>query len=101
MTFVTTSVILYIKNKKFQDLLVKLAVEKTVIGKKLESAIAENESSKLEKDDGFIKFLSISRESAFTYIEEVQEAISKYASDRTEDNYKKLISFLPKEDEKR
>ena len=54
--------------------------------------------------DGFIKFLSESREEAFSYISEVQEAIDyiKMAMELEDDimisdAYNKLISFLPNE----
>jgi hypothetical protein len=95
------NILLIVKNKKLNQTGIKIALEKYTIAKKLEIALAENDSKKLEKDDGFIKFLSQSRESAFGYIEEVQEAIEKYSVDQTEENYQKLISFLPKKDEKR
>lgn len=101
IVFVTTTIVTYIKNKKLQAIAIKAAFEKFTLAKKLETVMAENEVNKLEKDEGFIRFLSQSRESAFNYIEEVQEAISNYAKDKNEDNYNKLISFLPKEDEKR
>ncbi len=99
--FAATTITTYIKNRKLQQIAIKVAFEKFTISKKLEAVMAENEVKKLEKDDGFIKFLSISRESAFKYIEDVQQAISNYSNDKSEDNYNKLISFLPKEDEKR
>jgi phospholipid N-methyltransferase len=98
---VTTTIVAYLKNKKLQQISIKLAFEKFTLSKRLESVMAENESAKLEKDEGFIRFLSQSRESAFKYIEEVQEAIDSYAKDNSQSNYDKLISFLPKEDEKR
>jgi hypothetical protein len=98
---VSANIIIFIKNKKMQAISISLALEKFTIAKKLEEVLAENESKKLEKDDGFIKFLSQSRETAFNYIEEVQEAIVHYAKDKSDNNYNKLISFLPKEDEKR
>ena len=91
----------WLKNRKLDKDKASLVLEKYILAKKLETILTENESKKLEKDDGFIKFLSQSRESAFTYIEEVQEAIGNYANDKTEDNYNKLISFLPNQDEKR
>jgi len=90
----------WLKNKRLAESNLSMALEKYVLGKKLEAILNQNESKKLEKDDGFIKFLSQSRESAFTYIEEVQEAITKYSIEQTPENYEKLISFLPSKDEK-
>ena len=95
------NILLVVKNKKLQQTGINITLEKYIVAKKLEAALAENESKKLEKDDGFIKFLSQSRESAFTYIEEIQEALERYSLDKNEQNYKILMSFLPKEDEKR
>ena len=40
----------------------------------------EFNSLKIEKNDGFVKFLSDSREWAFNYIEEAQEANKKFAT---------------------
>lgn len=59
-------------------------------------------SNSTDLENGFVKFLSQSREEAFSYIEEVQDAIVsiKIAMDLDDealinDAYKKLISFLP------
>ena len=95
------NVFLMVKNKKLQQTGINITLEKYILAKKLETLLNENESKKLEKDDGFVKFLSQSRESAFTYIEEVQEAIKKYSINKTDENYEVLVRFLPKEDEKR
>lgn len=49
--------------------------------KELERAATEINNTKLEKDDGFVKFLSQSRDWAYEYIASTQEAISKFNSD--------------------
>jgi hypothetical protein len=43
-----------------------------------QKVLQELENKKLEKSDDFVKFLSDSRDWAFNYIEEVQEALSKF-----------------------
>ena len=48
---------------------------------KLQEALKENDKKKLEGTEGFVKFLTESRESAFKYIEEVQESIDKLRSE--------------------
>jgi hypothetical protein len=101
MASVFANVNIILKNKKLQEMSITLALEKFTIAKKLEETLTQNESKKLEKDDGFVKFLSESRETAFRYIEEVQEAIANYVKDKGDDSYNKLIGFLPKEEEKR
>ena len=67
----------------------------------LEKAQSSND---VEKTDGFLKFVSESREWAFGYIEQVQEAIKEYDvalsnQNPTEMNeaYKKLIAMLPED----
>jgi hypothetical protein len=59
-------------------------------------------SNSTDIENGFVKFLSQSREEAFSYIEEVQDAIFsiKIAIDLNDETllseaYTKLISFLP------
>lgn len=61
-------------------------------------------SSTVNDPDGFIKFLSQSREWAFGYIEEVQSAIVNLSvameskdDDKVKDSYIKLMSYLPQE----
>lgn len=78
-----------------------LALEKFTVGKKLESVIAENETNKLEKDDGFLKFISESRDWAFKYIEDVQQAIKEYKDNKSKKTLDKLISYLPKDEGKK
>lgn len=95
------NIFLYIKRARLQDLYIKTMLEKYTLGKTLEKARLENDSKKLEKDNGFIKFISESRDWAFNYIEEVQDAIKNYSVKKDDESYNKLINFLPKEDEKR
>lgn len=98
---VSTNIILLVKNKKLQELSIVLALEKFTIGKKLESVIAENEAKKLEKDDGFLRFISESRDWAFKYIEDVQQAIKEYKDNKSKKTLDKLVSFLPKDEDKK
>lgn len=65
----------------------------------------EVETSKLEKSDGFVKFLSESREWAFSFIDDVQSSILKLkeAMDRQDskqslEEFQTLLKFLPKEE---
>lgn len=97
---ITANIVFYFKNSKLQELAINAALEKFTIAKKLESVIAENEAKKLEKDDGFLRFLSESRDWAFKYIEDVQEAIKDYAENKSKKTLTKLMSFLPKDEDK-
>ena len=63
------------------------------------------ESSKLGETDGFIKFISDSRDWAFSYVEEVQASITslKNAVDNgleTKEELDKLFNLLPENKEK-
>jgi hypothetical protein len=94
------------KNQKLVKKTVELALEKFTISKQLEKLLNEKESKKLEETDGFIKFISDSRDWAFKYIEDVQDAIITLESARKQKDdskielaYSSLLSFLPKEEE--
>jgi hypothetical protein len=97
---VAANIILFAKNKKLQEISINIALEKFTIGKKLEAVIAENEAKKLEKDDGFLRFISESRDWAFKYIEDVQQAIKDYSENKSKKTLNALLSFLPSEDKK-
>ena len=72
-----------------------------------------NQNKSLEQTEGFVKFISESREWAFVYIENVQEALEEYrqiadvvpiSKDMTVEQaeklskaYDKIMSFLPEE----
>ena len=76
---------------------------------KIGELIKEVEQKKLEKSDGFVKFLSDSREWAFEYIENLQSVIKKLnlAVSNKEPKavlnqiYKELQEFLPTEEEEK
>jgi hypothetical protein len=53
----------------------QLLVDKEVLLDKIDNIILETSN---EANEGFIKFLSESREAAFEYIENVQKTISQY-----------------------
>lgn len=81
----------------------QLIVDKEVLLNKLEIANLENSK---QVNDGFIKFLSDSRESAFSYIEDVQTAIENYLvatengnADEIATARMELFSHLPEDSE--
>ena len=49
-----------------------------MLGQKIEELQKELSSKELSETDGFIKFISQSRDWAFEYIEEVQKALSEF-----------------------
>ena len=81
----------------------QLIVDKEVLMNKLDLANAETSK---QVNDGFIKFLSDSRESAFNYIEDVQVAIENYLvatengnADEIATARMELFSHLPEDSE--
>lgn len=81
VTVVFLLVLLIIQRKSRLEILekyVRSEIEKSVILDKLEEVIKENELKNIEGSDGFLKFVSDSREWAFKYIEDVQDAFKKF-----------------------
>jgi hypothetical protein len=57
---------------------VRSEIEKSIIIEKLEEVTKENELKSIEGSDGFLKFVSDSRDWAFKYIEDVQNALIQF-----------------------
>lgn len=67
--------------RKFHDAVtdkIQAQVNKDIIATEYSKVLQELENRKLEKSDDFVKFLSDSRNSAFEYIESVQENLIKF-----------------------
>lgn len=86
------------KNTKLVESIVKLTLDKVTLQKQL----SEENTMTPTETEGFIKFLSESREWAFTYIEDVQASIQELKTsmdsddtDKIDKAYKNLITFLP------
>ena len=98
-------VIFYVKltvsYKKTMALLVQSLMDKEELLKKFEEFVNDQSIKAIEETDGFVKFISQSRDWAFEYIEDVQKAIQVLSetprSDRTQYNeaYKRVLEFLP------
>lgn len=95
---------LTLRSKRLAASVVQLIIDKNAISEELDrlSFISSNST---DIENGFIKFLSETRDSAFEYIADVQATISelKAAMDSGKDediavSYKKLIEFLPAND---
>jgi hypothetical protein len=87
------------KHYNMIKLVAQLLIDKETLLDKIDSLILENSK---EANEGFVKFLSDSRESAFTYIENVQLSINNYLSAIDSKNEDKitaarmeLFSYLP------
>jgi hypothetical protein len=55
-------------------------VDKALLSERLLQLMAEKDSKGIESSDGFLKFISESRDWAFTYIEDVQKALEEFDS---------------------
>jgi len=92
LTLYLTSSLLFIyllitsnfKKKKIIALYIQSEMDKHLLGTRLEEVSKELNSRELMDTDGFIKFISQSRDWAFEYIEEVQEVLSKFDSEISE-----------------
>ena len=73
--FVFDSIRLRLINKKIANANLQAEVDKAVLSNKLNKVILEHSA---EKTDGFLRFVSDSREQAYKYIEETQEAIKAF-----------------------
>ena len=108
---------LKLQKDKIQASLMQAIIDKGVLLERVSTLAAEKDANALKEDDGFIKFLSNSRDWAFSYIEEVQSVVEdfKLKADpaitklsKTKDAnvkliieaYKELVEILPKEQTK-
>lgn len=80
-------------------------VDAAIYMMQLAEMVEKRDAKSVEETDGFLKFVSDSRDWAFQYIEDVQQALMVYdvalSTDDAKtinDAYKKLIDFLPKDD---
>lgn len=105
-----------IKMNKISNQLAQEVVDKIAIATKFAKLMSEQNMQNLQQSDGFIKFLSDSRDSAFKYIEDVQKELKDFmnevgpvieayrvmpiktsASETIVKAYDKLIKIMPEE----
>lgn len=75
------AVYLKYKNMRLASSLVQATVDKNTIANQMLQLTSNKKIKDIEEKDGFIKFLSDSRESAFEYIEEVQKTVYLFKDD--------------------
>lgn len=99
---ITSTIILAFKSRRYYNESVQLSMDKVVLLVQLEKLTETRDVKGIEETQGFIKFLSESRDWAFEYIEGVQEALVEYDAalgtgkvDDLSKAYNKLVSFLP------
>ena len=69
---------LNIQKRKVLSLYIQSEMHKYMLGQKLEELQKELSTKELSETDGFVKFISQSRDWAFEYIEEVQKALTEF-----------------------
>lgn len=91
-------------NKALATSFLQASLDKDLIANKLKETVFAVNNTNIEDKDGFIRFLSESREWAFAYIEEVQDSIKELEaavnskdSDKLEAAHKRLIAQMPEE----
>ena len=72
---------LHLKTKKLVSEFAQASLDKTVIILKLREELDKQNPNSIEKTDGFLKFISDSRDWAFKYIEEVQAALAVFKNE--------------------
>jgi hypothetical protein len=64
-----------VKNKELFVNAIQAELDRMAVYAKVEEMLKEKDNASIEKTEGFLKFVSESREWAFKYIEDVQDAI--------------------------
>lgn len=92
----------YLKYRKANNEITSYAIKMLALEQTIDRMVEEIDLLSMKESDGFVKFLSDSREWAFNYIEEVQSAIeSLEVAMESEDNqkirdaYTELLKHLP------
>jgi adenylate kinase family enzyme len=78
LTSVYVSIRFRNKYVKAHERYIQALVDKNAIEKKLQEFIQEKSNKDLEKTDGFVKFISESRDWAFEYIEQTQSVLTEF-----------------------
>ena len=78
MALIITNINTRIQNNKLKSNLTQESIDRAIVMEEMRKLMAEVDKKNSNQNDGFLKFVSDSREAAFKYIEEVQEAISEF-----------------------
>ena len=69
--------IVYFRHKRLAAHYLQAALERDLFREKIAEYVAQKESKKIEHTEGFIRFVSQSRDWAFQYIEDVQKSLAE------------------------
>jgi hypothetical protein len=114
-------VTILMKNIEQSAMIEQLKIDNSAYAKKFSELVEEKQKLELVQTDGFVSFVSKSRDWAFTYIEEVQSTLNKFVEtvgptmeyydkfgridenppmNKIFDAYSELIKVLPESNEK-
>lgn len=103
---IINNIILRITKTNISNFYIQSELDKFALSEKLSKINAEKDTVNVERTEGFLKFVSESRDWAFSYIEDVQAAILKLEKAILEKDRikikaaeKEIINFLPKKEE--
>jgi hypothetical protein len=110
INIVAFSAILYLRKFiiKSASIMEQSDIDILLLSRQLEHELNQKEAASIEQTDGFLKFVSESRDWAFKYIEDVQKAIAEFSvyekdlvvgknSSKVVEAYSNLKKFLPDE----
>jgi len=72
---INANIITSVQNNKLKTALAQELVDRAIVTNKMQEIIAELDMKNSNQNDGFLKFVSDSREAAFKYIEDVQDSL--------------------------
>lgn len=75
------SIVIVVQRSKLMRYMAKSSqaeIDNAIISMALQKSLQDNDLKEIEQTDGFVKFLSESRDWAFKYIEEVQAALKQF-----------------------
>lgn len=78
MILLVSVVRLRLNNRRLAAELLQATLDQNILLTKLAEELKKKEEVSVEKTDGFLKFISDSRDMAFQYIEGIQEALTKF-----------------------
>jgi len=101
------------RNKRLTLEAIQLKIDMSTMVDQLQKLIDLQDNKAIEETDGFMRFMSESRDWAFQYIEDVQSAIEEYRqiadviplskdmtvqqAEQLSSSYDRLMNFLPEE----
>jgi hypothetical protein len=77
-TLVIDNIVIRIKRRRVASQVLQLALDKVALLNEIGKLTEQTQSKEIEQTDGFLKFVSESRDWAFSYIEEVQDALKAF-----------------------